>query len=84
MRDRLTFLRDLRYAWRGLYKHPSFFVIALVGGAARVLASRAARRRGEPCGVDPGAVGNAWTLLHATRAALVIERASLFGCGDPL
>jgi putative ABC transport system permease protein len=30
MRDRLTFLRDLRYGWRGLYKHPSFFVIALV------------------------------------------------------
>ena len=30
MRERLTFLRDLRYAWRGLCKQPSFSVIALV------------------------------------------------------
>ena len=30
MRERFTFLRDLRYAWRGLYKQPSFSVIALV------------------------------------------------------
>jgi hypothetical protein len=30
MRDRLTFLHDLRHAWRGRWKQPSFSVIALV------------------------------------------------------
>jgi putative ABC transport system permease protein len=30
MRERLTFLHDLRYAWRGLCRQPSFTMIALV------------------------------------------------------
>ena len=33
MRDRLTFLQDLRYAWRSLHRHPSFSVIAVITNA---------------------------------------------------